>query len=71
MHSFLVKCFYSFAILVLGKHDLFSIFEFLFSENREKNIRVGEFLTGSVGLPETFFFFFFFFFFGLAAPPLS
>ena len=58
MHSFLVKFFfYSFAGPVLEKHDLFSIFEFLFSENRKKNIRVGEFLTGSVGLPETFLFF--------------
>ena len=61
MHSFLVKIFYSFAGPVLEKHDLFSIFKFLFFifGKQEKNIRVGEFLTGSVGLPETFLFFFF------------
>ena len=59
MNSFLVRFFFSFAGLLLEKRDLFSIFEFLFSENRKKNIRVGEFLTGSVWLPETFLFFFF------------
>ena len=51
MHSFFVIFFYSFASPILEKHDIFSIFEFLFSENRKKNIRVGEFLTGSVGWP--------------------
>ena len=61
MHSFLVKTsiqFFFILLPVLENHDLFLIFEFLFSQNRKKNIRVGEFLTGSVGLPETFFFFF-------------
>ena len=75
MHSFLVKTsihqfniFHSFAGPVLEKHDLFSIFRVFIFGKQEKNIRVGEFLTGSVGLPETFlFFFFFFFFFGLMA----
>ena len=34
---------YSFAGPVLKKHDLFSIFEFLFSENRKKILESGSF----------------------------
>ena len=47
MHSFLVllqfNIFYSFAGPVLEKHNLFSIFEFLFSENRKKILESGSF----------------------------
>ena len=50
--------FYSFAGPVLEKQTFFD-FRVFISGKQEKNIRVGEFLTGSVGLPETFPFFFF------------
>ena len=63
MHSFLVKTsiqhfFILLPVRYLKKRSFFDFRDFIFGK-QEKNIRVGEFLTGSVGLPETFFFFFF------------
>ena len=42
------------------KNKCFFRFSSFYYRKTEKNIRVGEFLTGSVGLPETFFFLSFF-----------
>ena len=62
MHSFLFKTsiqhFLFFCRSDTRKTRSFFDFRVFIFGKQEKNIRVGEFLTGSVGLPETFFFFF-------------